>query len=660
MQRITQHASKRPSSPPNLPPSKQRGQAILLILLLTIAAVLIGLSLLNTGILTSEKMQLQNAADATAYSVSTVEARDLNFTAYTNRAMIANEVAIAQMAGLMSHGSMITSIPAWLDAYFTAAGIYVIPIVGQIIKGIVQGIASGAGAVKRTAAKILRIPTMVFAEINKVYSAAQRVMHFGTLYFTTMTIWEVPGKNIDDARYSVFGYVSLFRHLTSYYPDLRLLSPGNETFVTSYRESTKNYIPYLPRIGSKVGPDRPNSAAQKAGMERLAAMVNASRDPYSINRQCSGQPIYGKSGLNVCNEEYGGWAIPLFPPINVSINVDLGLIRGSAGFNFEIDLRRHGGTDLRFRTAGTGRKKEQHYIWTAADQVGMSLRLGIFVKTEVWTPWGYEELLDISPNFTVSAPFGVGGGQVASTADQVNPVTDMSSRSKKSFMLLANPLGGPFDKLIKDKLNWNKTKPGQVEVDFYGNNPGFLPTIWLANGSPVPVPWPPNALAPDWAIAENNLYTRYSGLPRYNDSKRQADPIKIGLPGTDSWGLSAPYFLVALEKDIDDIYQSPSTGRFSLDPNAAADKIAVISKSEVYFSRPNDLLYYRRSDGATELANAFNPYWDARLVDTSYIDRTLALAIDQQQWWASQDIQNALAALNNVFNSLKCTFSSCP
>ncbi len=634
--------------------SRQNGQAILLILLLTVAAVLIGLSLVNTGILTSEKMQLQNAADATAFSVSTVEARDLNFTAYTNRAMIANEVAIAQMAGLMSHASMITSIPAWLDVYFTAAGIYAIPIVGQIIKGIVQGVASGGGAVKRTAAKILKIPTTVFAIINKVYSAAQRVMHFGTLYFTVMTIWEVPAKNIDDSRYSVFGYLSLFRHLTTYYPDLRLLAPNKETFVTSYRESNKNFIPHLPLA------DKPHSAAQKAGMERLAAMVNASRDPYSMERQCSGQPFYGKSGINVCSEDHGGWAIPLFPPIHVNLPYNLGLIRGRFGFDFEIDLRRHGGTDLRFRESGKGKKKEQHYIWTASDQVGMSLRLGIFVKTEIWTPWGYEDLLDISPSFTVSAPFGVGGAQVASTADMVNPFIDTRSAKRKAFMLLAEPSGGFFDKQIRKKTGWKKTKPGDVEPDFYGNSPAFLPTIWLANGSPVPIPGPavgqPNALAPDWAIAENNIYTGYSGLPRYNDTKRQPDPIKFGLPNQVSWGLAAPYFLVALEKPMRDIDQSPSVGRFSLDPNTAGDKIAAIGKAEVFFSRPNDLSYFRRSDGKTELANGFNPYWDARLVDTSYIDRTMALAIDQQTLWLPSDILTALASLNDLLNAVKKIF----
>ena len=84
----------------------QSGQAIVLVLLLTMVGVLGALALVSTGSLTSEKIQLQNAADATAYSVSTIEARDLNYTAYMNRAMVANEVAVGQMVSMMSWASM--------------------------------------------------------------------------------------------------------------------------------------------------------------------------------------------------------------------------------------------------------------------------------------------------------------------------------------------------------------------------------------------------------------------------------------------------------------------------------------------------------------------------------------------------------------------------
>ena len=98
-------------------PAKQSGQAIVLVLLLTMIGVLGAISLVSTGILTSEKIQLQNAADATAYSVSTIEARDLNYTAYMNRAMVANEVAIGQMVSMMSWAYMTRSTPEFIDDY---------------------------------------------------------------------------------------------------------------------------------------------------------------------------------------------------------------------------------------------------------------------------------------------------------------------------------------------------------------------------------------------------------------------------------------------------------------------------------------------------------------------------------------------------------------
>ena len=49
----------------------------------------------------NEKTRLQGTTDAAAYSVAAIEARNLNFQAYTNRAMIANHVAVAQATTLV-------------------------------------------------------------------------------------------------------------------------------------------------------------------------------------------------------------------------------------------------------------------------------------------------------------------------------------------------------------------------------------------------------------------------------------------------------------------------------------------------------------------------------------------------------------------------------
>ncbi len=63
----------------------------------------------NTAQLGVEKTRVTNAADAAAYSAGVVHARALNFTAYTNRAIIANQVAVAQTLSLLNEINHIAS-----------------------------------------------------------------------------------------------------------------------------------------------------------------------------------------------------------------------------------------------------------------------------------------------------------------------------------------------------------------------------------------------------------------------------------------------------------------------------------------------------------------------------------------------------------------------
>lgn len=80
----------------------QRGQAMVYLIALLVFMCLGVTYVYNSNILVTDKMKVQNAADAVAYSMSTVEARHLNFMAYTNRAMVANQVAIGQAVSFLS------------------------------------------------------------------------------------------------------------------------------------------------------------------------------------------------------------------------------------------------------------------------------------------------------------------------------------------------------------------------------------------------------------------------------------------------------------------------------------------------------------------------------------------------------------------------------
>jgi hypothetical protein len=81
---------------------RQRGQALIYGLFMLACGLTALFFLFNTGQLSNEKTKLVNTADAVAYSAGLLHARALNFDAYTNRAMMANEVLVAQTVSMLS------------------------------------------------------------------------------------------------------------------------------------------------------------------------------------------------------------------------------------------------------------------------------------------------------------------------------------------------------------------------------------------------------------------------------------------------------------------------------------------------------------------------------------------------------------------------------
>lgn len=87
----------------------QRGQALIFGLFVLISGLAALFFFFNVGQLAREKTKLVNTADAVAYSAGVVHARALNFNAYSNRALMANEVLIAQMVSLSSWAGYVES-----------------------------------------------------------------------------------------------------------------------------------------------------------------------------------------------------------------------------------------------------------------------------------------------------------------------------------------------------------------------------------------------------------------------------------------------------------------------------------------------------------------------------------------------------------------------
>jgi hypothetical protein len=80
----------------------QAGQSLFVALGLLLAGGAVLFAMFSAGQVAASKQRLTDTADAAAYSAGLWRARVLNYHAYSNRAIIANEVAIAQAVTLVS------------------------------------------------------------------------------------------------------------------------------------------------------------------------------------------------------------------------------------------------------------------------------------------------------------------------------------------------------------------------------------------------------------------------------------------------------------------------------------------------------------------------------------------------------------------------------
>lgn len=109
----------------------QRGQTLVLGLTLLLACGLGLFYVFSSGQAVITRSRLVNATDAAAYSAGLTRARAMNWYAYTNRAIVANEVAIAQAATMVSYAKFLERLTDNVEdvaRYF--------PYVGQIAEAL--------------------------------------------------------------------------------------------------------------------------------------------------------------------------------------------------------------------------------------------------------------------------------------------------------------------------------------------------------------------------------------------------------------------------------------------------------------------------------------------------------------------------------------------
>lgn len=412
---------RNPLPPGGRPPLlvRQRGQALAFIGVTTVV-VLLGLLLLyNVAQLTTQKMKLQNTADAAAYSGAVTEARDYNFTAYANRAMIANQVAVAQIVGLRSWARNLDSVYKsgpfnWVPQTFAS-----LSALGSMWTSVWNVAKSAAGGIES-------VMNAVAGPLVKVLDFLIDALYYGSTAYhaaTALSLWveiipEVIRQNDPDA--------SLSSSLTQ-------IGFGAKHVYDVYN-FTSDYDPT--KSGTTGGSDSVSGGSQ----DRQANVIFNSQDGFYNFRSYP-------------------WPLPiLIDPTKA--------IPGNFGTMFMI-MYHSGGTELKNKT-GTYMKS-----WTGADSTGLFtiLMVWIFVPFPVPipipipTPQGYGAALagsanDLQPG---SGNFNHNFAEAYGSAF-VNPLT-----MAPAWINVANGTGATLDSNGGLKKYWDVTDRVQATATAHQN-----------------------------------------------------------------------------------------------------------------------------------------------------------------------------------------------
>ena len=630
---------------------RQSGQAAVFVFFF-LAVLVVGLSTIyKAGKLTSDKMMLQNAADAAAYSVSIVEARDLNFASYMNRAIVANEVAIGQLVGLASWAFHWRSFNDYLSLYSTPLKTPPITPLGTALEAMAKGFQISGDIFKRIMTPLANFGTTITHNINKFYGYAEYGFHLVTTVYALGQMQEMIKQNAPPGgRLSEYGLLGLIAHLATYgaLPGM----PG-EQFTQSYDPTAEvEFADFKDDISGET---------DAGGYGRLAALIHDSSDPFVKGRGWT---------FDFFNEMYNAGLIPDFLYTQKSdgsgwVGIDVGdtwdLVIAEVEWRFwllfHLDLSRLGGSELRLAVpisgSNQGKAAGQFFNWSSADttNLGMGFDGGFFVKVSLCLPLVgcaeagslggniiiYNDTMQVIVNvagieielvntpFPTNVPFGaaftqagIKSGTGAAAVDNfLTSVPEQMGRTATGGTVEPDRYGGAASKM----LAWEFVVP---------------PGIFFQAGLP-----------------DRQVNKKYRGLPRFMDTTNSTP-----LLGSGGANLVVGVVLDETEFDLGNpVPGQPATaevepvGRFQLTEKMANEQLSVLAKSEVYFKRPTDLSYFRRGDGQEEYGSAFNPYWQARLVETSHADRSTALLMQQGVNFEGITVTDVISALFAPFLS---------
>ncbi len=174
---------------------KQTGQTLVMMtgVLLLVASLLFAVT--DMGKHARQQFYLQSVADNAAYSAAVAMSRQMNFMALTNRALIGNQVAIAQWVGLASYLSMLDRTAENLETITSF-----IPYVAQITRAISMIVERIEESFAEVASRLVAFQALVVQGI----SVAQQALDASFYYELPRLINDVVSEHSDDINWSAY------------------------------------------------------------------------------------------------------------------------------------------------------------------------------------------------------------------------------------------------------------------------------------------------------------------------------------------------------------------------------------------------------------------------------------------------------------------------
>ena len=602
----------------------QKGQAIVFGLLFLGVAVVAMLLVYNHGILTRDRVQLENAADAAVYTEAKLFARNQNFIAYTNRAMVANELSVGQMVAMRSWAKRYKDIPSWLDSFPA----YQIPIVppaprpnlADMLKAVyIPYIAIGYGIDAVSNPLIGFYPTVV-SYFNMALSMFQKAFALATveaqiegmidvveahqnqnnadpnddLYIPLLGYYFLTQNTALTYFGDMFSYENLYNQAKSSMSSSSSSGGGSSTtdevvgsFLGGLNGPETMLVDTNPESYKKPKPGKSEPSDNddaKEAYKRFAAIVNDNRNDWLSNRHFNLGP----------------------PPLSTpEITIPLGPIIITFSLTLEMGSFNDGGTAYRYNPLRTASTEDgiERYGWTSLDYTSLGFKLDVDLAIELclWFPFvGTKCFTLIDGNIPLGFGMPISGASSQLVAEQADA---MATAPQWGFPLMDEAgfapgmYGEAFDMVHAVTYAW-----GQVR-GMYGTPLGEVKTNYAG---------PPSFFALNDSFAESGTSHEFSiaVAKKLKDVPTTDSPDGLNLNG------SSGNNLYRYQLDT----QGPVDGTLSTAYATVmwqeTDALMTVSSAETYFASP-------RAD-KPEVASQFSPFWDARLREPSAITMMIA------------------------------------